>query len=124
MPLTGDSQVNKKAFRIAINSQKLARFYPLDREKTVKKVSELNSGAGPESLCRLCVARPFLTLAVFIVYSLPRRLTVRRRPAARAELRTAPVIDAEGPPIRRHLETFPDGPSEQWRQVCGRPGIV
>ena len=34
MPLTGDSQVNKKAFRIAINSQKLARFHPLDREKT------------------------------------------------------------------------------------------
>ena len=36
MPLTGDGQVNKKAFRIAINSQKLARFYPLDREKTQK----------------------------------------------------------------------------------------
>src|SRR5271167_4143657 len=35
MPLTGDSQVNKKAFRITINSRKLARFYPLDREKTV-----------------------------------------------------------------------------------------
>jgi hypothetical protein len=34
MPLTGDSQVNKKAFRIAINSRKLARFHPLDREKT------------------------------------------------------------------------------------------
>jgi hypothetical protein len=37
MPLTGDSQVNKKAFRIAINSRKLARFHPLDREKTEKK---------------------------------------------------------------------------------------
>jgi hypothetical protein len=39
MPLTGDSQVNKKAFRIAINSRKLARFYPLDREKTEKNMS-------------------------------------------------------------------------------------
>jgi hypothetical protein len=39
MPLTGDSQVNKKAFRIAINSRKLARFHPLDREKTAKKKS-------------------------------------------------------------------------------------
>ena len=37
MPLTGDSQVNKKAFGIAINSRKLARFHPLDREKTAKK---------------------------------------------------------------------------------------
>jgi hypothetical protein len=35
MPLTGDSQVNEKAFRIAINSRKLARFYPHDREKSV-----------------------------------------------------------------------------------------
>jgi hypothetical protein len=34
MPLTGDSQVNEKAFRIAINSRKLARFYPHDREKS------------------------------------------------------------------------------------------
>ena len=38
MPLTGDGQVNKKAFRIAINSRKLARFHPLDREKTEKSV--------------------------------------------------------------------------------------
>jgi hypothetical protein len=37
MPLTGDGQVNKKAFRIAINSRQLARFHPLDREKTEKK---------------------------------------------------------------------------------------
>src|SRR6516162_7281535 len=37
MPLTGDGQVNKKAFRIAINSRQLARFHPLDREKTAKK---------------------------------------------------------------------------------------
>jgi hypothetical protein len=37
MPLTGDGQVNKKAFRIAINSRQLARFHPLDREKTVQK---------------------------------------------------------------------------------------
>src|ERR1700692_2126536 len=35
MPLTGDSQVNKKAFGIAINSRKVVRFHPLDREKTV-----------------------------------------------------------------------------------------
>ena len=35
MPLTGDGQVNKKACRIAINSRQLARFHPLDREKTV-----------------------------------------------------------------------------------------
>jgi hypothetical protein len=34
MPLTVDGQVNKKAFRIAINSRQLARFHPLDREKT------------------------------------------------------------------------------------------
>jgi len=39
MPLTGDGQVNKKAFRIAINSRQLARFHPLDREKTEKKDS-------------------------------------------------------------------------------------
>jgi len=37
MPLTGDGQVNKKAFRIAINSRQLARFHPLDREKTANK---------------------------------------------------------------------------------------
>jgi hypothetical protein len=41
MPLTGDSQVNKKAFRIAINSRKMARFYPHDREKTVNIVPDL-----------------------------------------------------------------------------------
>jgi tripartite-type tricarboxylate transporter receptor subunit TctC len=39
MPLTGDSQVNEKAFRIAINSRKLARFYPHDREKSGKKLA-------------------------------------------------------------------------------------
>jgi hypothetical protein len=38
MPLTGDGQVNKKAFRIAINSRQLARFHPLDREKTEEEV--------------------------------------------------------------------------------------
>src|ERR1700704_4967749 len=38
MPLTGDSQVNKKAFGIAINSRKVVRFHPHDREKTVLKL--------------------------------------------------------------------------------------
>jgi hypothetical protein len=42
MPLTGDGQVNKKAFRIAINSRQLARFHPLDREKTEYSDVRLN----------------------------------------------------------------------------------
>jgi len=45
MPLTGDSQVNKKAFGIAINSQKVVRFHPLDREKTEKKLHRFDLGS-------------------------------------------------------------------------------
>jgi hypothetical protein len=33
MPLASDRQVNEKPFEIGINSQKCARFDPLDREK-------------------------------------------------------------------------------------------
>jgi hypothetical protein len=61
MPLTGDSQVNEKAFRIAINSRKLARFYPHDREK-----SEILEGAlAIDKRRRQLDLAPVIHLAVF-----------------------------------------------------------
>jgi hypothetical protein len=38
MPLASDRQVNEKPLEIGINSQKYARFDPLDREKIEKRV--------------------------------------------------------------------------------------
>jgi hypothetical protein len=35
MPRTRDCQVNENPFKIGANSRNFARFYPLDREKTV-----------------------------------------------------------------------------------------
>jgi hypothetical protein len=92
MPLTGDSQVNKKAFRIAINSRKLARFYPLDREKTVYlhmsssnhrgmrrrlrwrkrgqsgSLSEPISGSHQAERGQMLTARPHLNVSLIVSY--------------------------------------------------------
>ena len=53
MPLTGDGQVNKKAFRIAINSRQLARFHPLDREKTANFFVRVRRETGKKSVVRV-----------------------------------------------------------------------